>query len=1162
MDSRNEDHNIRTNDGSLEILFGNVTSWSDKAKEYFQQSGAPVKMVAEHHITRARAPAFRRYWRRNGSKVNYQEAKATDGGSSGGTAVAIRKDLNSYSDPRGVRGGVSEARWTGSFLRMRGYELFLGCIYGYTGEEDQGRNQELFMEVFLYLKGLKCQYVVVGDWNVEYGVMMDSHLMAHLGGVVIPPRNTTYTCGSGQMRTIDFVITTKELAPFVEVEAALDVPWSPHLGLKVRVSKEVEKAEVWVMETPNEIPVHKGPVRHDWSWYACEAESSRCTGTAHSVAAGARSEELTAQYESFSKAAEAYKLDRGDEKAAGMTGRGQARRFVRKPAIPRHPPGATASFHKLAFWAALATRLREAALSGACRIGDVRTFAHWDWIAGQIDLMEKHNEEPGEGVEDWASRIRAAVREVAEACEARDPQQVRSNLMKAYCLAHRVAGKVQTEDSRQRKESHRAWLDEHLRSKLGAVARLTKEDSLPLDIVEEVTQEAGSLCTPDEVMEHRSNTWMKLWCPGGGAQAPHDPEWANVLREKGLREDEESYSVEEVAEAVRRADPKAARGADVWRPRDWADLPDEGMAQLTSVVNGIIKELRWPDQALLNLVVMLPKPGPTPAERPITLTTGIFRLVGALQKKAMTRFEAGMVGFWDTAVRGSDALLAAVLREVRNEIAKAHSLTTVEVLFDMAKFYDSIPPEQVAITACSLGFPLRSLVLGLQVHMATRRLRAGGTHSGEIYPTTSIVAGCTRSVCWSRCLLYQVLDDLHKNYRPLEVQSWVDDLAARVSHTREIAIAKAVEGSVALVEGLRARGCKLSPKSVVIASNPKVAKEVVEKLGQRGIQVGSALRARDLGSDCSAASRRTVQVQKGRLTAARKRLMRIKGLVRAHGEARKLVKIAGKPQGTWGHQAQGLAPSTLRSWRASVMSSLGFRYNGGCCTVAFALHAPGADPMIQVPLEQLRVWGRVLNKLDEAELRAAATAWRRRAAELLSKGEGRWRHVHGCLSATIATVMDAGWRPRQLLHWLSPEGTEWELDPEDPSLGSELGEVLQGQVIKRTWQAAAKHLHGKGLEEGADMTVMRRLHKYLVKKGQVQLAGCLSMVAQGAYWDADRREDCGYPFDEQCPRCGGSRPNAAHQFWGECQYSAELEKHLKLTDHLKNLAKEDMIEYP
>eukprot|EP00969_Alexandrium_andersonii_P241565 10667191-Alexandrium_andersonii.AAC.1 len=117
---------------------------------------------------------------------------------------------------------------------------------------------------------------------------------------------------------------------------------------------------------------------------------------------------------------------------------------------------------------------------------------------------------------------------------------------------------------------------------------------------------------------------------------------------------------------------------------------------------------------MLNLVVMLPKPGPAPAERAITLTAGIYRLVGKLQRKAQADFESGVVGFWDTALRGSDALRAALLRVVRNEIAVAAGFTAAEVLFDIHKFFDGVRPSDAARLARRFGYPLRGLALGLQ----------------------------------------------------------------------------------------------------------------------------------------------------------------------------------------------------------------------------------------------------------------------------------------------------------------------------------------------------------------------------------------------------------------------------------------------------------------
>ena len=53
----------------------------------------------------------------------------------------------------------------------------------------------------------------------------------------------------------------------------------------------------------------------------------------------------------------------------------------------------------------------------------------------------------------------------------------------------------------------------------------------------------------------------------------------------------------------------------------------------------------------------------------------------------------------------------------------------IEVLFNLAKFFDTLRPQLVAETAVKLGYPTRVLVLGLIGHMATTRIKVGNAFS-------------------------------------------------------------------------------------------------------------------------------------------------------------------------------------------------------------------------------------------------------------------------------------------------------------------------------------------------------------------------------------------------------------------------------------------------
>ena len=84
----------------------------------------------------------------------------------------------------------------------------------------------------------------------------------------------------------------------------------------------------------------------------------------------------------------------------------------------------------------------------------------------------------------------------------------------------------------------------------------------------------------------------------------------------------------------------------LWRP-DFAHLLNDIEATL---------------HVLAQAIVFLAKPGTTPAERPVTLTTGLYKLYTALRKPQLVECEQAKAGQWGTAIRGASALRAAILR--------------------------------------------------------------------------------------------------------------------------------------------------------------------------------------------------------------------------------------------------------------------------------------------------------------------------------------------------------------------------------------------------------------------------------------------------------------------------------------------------------------------
>ena len=86
----------------------------------------------------------------------------------------------------------------------------------------------------------------------------------------------------------------------------------------------------------------------------------------------------------------------------------------------------------------------------------------------------------------------------------------------------------------------------------------------------------------------------------------------------------------------------------------------------------------------------------------------------------------------------------------------------------------------------------------------------------------------------------------------------------------------------------------------------------------------------------------------------KRRVVRIRALTKEDRRCRVMVWTAARPQGTWGHQGLGLAPTSVRALRASFAAAALLRKTGGCTTTAYALTVGlEKDPSVSLRVELL-----------------------------------------------------------------------------------------------------------------------------------------------------------------------------------------------------------------
>ena len=111
--------------------------------------------------------------------------------------------------------------------------------------------------------------------------------------------------------------------------------------------------------------------------------------------------------------------------------------------------------------------------------------------------------------------------------------------------------------------------------------------------------------------------------------------------------------------------------------------------------------------------------------------------------------------------------------------------------------------------------------------------------------------------------------------------------------------------------------------------------------------------------------------------------------------------------------------------------------------------------------------------------------------------------------AVMATVLGIGWTPLETDRWQDTCGDEYTISYDiglDPWLVMQ--KWLREALTVLAWERASRCNDGKGLEAGADLTVVKKVLRGCDRRGAVEDRGILEV--QRADWGNKRRFDTGH----------------------------------------------------
>ena len=354
---------------------------------------------------------------------------------------------------------------------------------------------------------------------------------------------------------------------------------------------------------------------------------------------------------------------------------------------------------------------------------------------------------------------------------------------------------------------------------------------------------------------------------------------------------------------------------------------------------------------------------------------------------------------------------------------------------------------------------------------------------------------------------------MHRDYRPCQIQSFVDDIPQMHTGHEEVIANQATEQALDLVARLQGEGFQISAKSTVVASSTKLAKRIVDELAKQGVKLTVADVGWDLGVDFAAGARRRITLQRSRFAKVQRGTNVVLKMSHTLKETRKLELTAIKPR-AWGVAAQGCSPSMAKALRSNIGRGLNIKKAGGYLNTAFHMHGYSTkDPWLSYSIDNILYYMQGLIDLPAHHRLAAKQVWEHMRDAL--EGKYRWAKVKGPMGSAIATLWDWGFVPIAYDQWTDPTGATWFLDYNNPCCIAVAREVLEHHFMQRMWKMASLD---QCLQRQPDLTAYFGLRKDYQKLGLERQLYFLEAVVQGAI-DFHTEAHLAFEADSNAIRC-------------------------------------------
>ena len=158
-------------------------------------------------------------------------------------------------------------------------------------------------------------------------------------------------------------------------------------------------------------------------------------------------------------------------------------------------------------------------------------------------------------------------------------------------------------------------------------------------------------------------------------------------------------------------------------------------------------------------------------------------------------------------------------------------------------------------------------------------------------------------------------------------------------------------------------------------------------------------------------------------------------------------------------------------------------------------------PQTAARVEQISEWISMWRNCNVDTRRRIRRFWRKKAP-MPAGNSRRWNQATGSISATICSVLEAGWKPSSPGFWQSPDGSA----TLDGALlnKAQIIDSFSSDMEMQTWKAAARHSSSSGLEKGIITDFAKKARSQLIKEGSFTAARAFQLLNSSHVRERDK----------------------------------------------------------